>query len=103
MRPAIHPGEVLADELRELGIAPAVLARRINVPANRMSEIVRGRRGVTGDTALRLARFFGMSPQFWLNLQSAHDLRVAEDKAGEEIARIAVHATHQPALINPQE
>ena len=90
MRPAVHPGEILADELSELGIAPTALARQINVPANRVSEIIRGRRGVTGDTALRLGRWFGTSPQFWLNLQSAHDLRVAEDRAGDEIARIPV-------------
>ena len=90
MRPAVHPGEILADELSELRIAPAALTRQINVPANRVSEIIRGRRSVTGDTALRLARWFGTSPQFWLNLQSAHDLRVAEDRAGDEIARIPV-------------
>ena len=87
-RPAIHPGEILADELAELGVTPTALSRQINVPANRVTQIIRGRRGVTGDTALRLAHWFGTSAQFWLNLQSAYDIRLAEEKAGSEIARL---------------
>jgi antitoxin HigA-1 len=85
-RPAIHPGEILADELAELGITPTELSRLINVPPNRVTQIIHGRRGITGDTALRLGHWFGNSPQFWLNLQSAYDIRVAEEKAGNEIA-----------------
>lgn len=89
-RPAIHPGEILTDELEELGVSPTELARQINVPANRVSQIINGKRGITGDTALRLGHWFGMSAEFWLNLQSAYDLRVAEQAAGEEIDALPV-------------
>lgn len=85
-RPAIHPGEILADELKELGITPTELSRQIKVPPNRVTQILHGRRGITGDTALRLAHWFGTSAQFWLNLQCSYDIRVAEEKAGHEIA-----------------
>lgn len=91
-RPAIHPGEILADELTELGVSPTELSRLINVPPNRVTQIIHGRRGITGDTALRLGHWFGSSAQFWLNLQSAYDIRVAEEKAGKEIARLPVRA-----------
>jgi antitoxin HigA-1 len=87
-RPAIHPGEILADELAELGVSPTELARQLDVPPNRLTQIVRGRRGVTGDTALRLAHWFGTSAQFWLNLQSAYEIRLAEERSGREIARL---------------
>ncbi len=76
-RPPIHPGEILADELAELGISPTGLARLINVPPNRVTQIIHGRRSITGDTALRLGHWFANNPQFWLNLQSAYDIRVA--------------------------
>jgi len=89
-RPAIHPGEVLADELIELGVSPTELSRLINVPPNRVTQIIHGRRNVTGDTALRLGHWFGNSAQFWLNLQSAYDIRIAEEKAGREIAKLPV-------------
>jgi len=95
-RPAIHPGEVLADELAELDITPTELSRQIRVPPNRISQIIHGRRGITGDTALRLGHWFGTNPQFWLNLQSAYELRVAEEQAGEEIATLPVR-TAQPS------
>ncbi|MGA7260644.1 MAG: HigA family addiction module antitoxin [Stellaceae bacterium] len=84
-RPAIHPGEILADELLELGVTPTELARQINVPANRITQIIQGKRGITGDTALRLGHWFQTSPQFWLNLQAAYDIRVAEAKVAEQI------------------
>ncbi len=84
-RPAIHPGEILADELVELGVSPTELARQIAVPPNRISQIIHGRRNITGDTALRLGHWFGMSAQFWLNLQSAYDIRLADEKSGAEI------------------
>jgi len=87
-RPPIHPGEILADELAEIGVRPAELARQIAVPANRISEILRGRRAITGDTALRLGHWFGTSPQFWLNLQTAYELRRAAEFAGADIARL---------------
>ena len=84
-RPAIHPGEHLAEQLEALGMSAAALARQIGVPTNRISEILNGRRSVTGDTALRLGHFFDVNPQFWLNLQSAFDLRNAERLAGDAI------------------
>jgi addiction module HigA family antidote len=87
-RPAIHPGEILADELRELGVTPTELSRQIKVPANRITQIIHGHRGVTGDTALRLGHWFGTSAQFWLNLQSAYDIRIAKKKARREIDRL---------------
>ncbi len=83
--PAIHPGEHLAEELRELGMSAAALARNLKVPTNRITEILNGRRAVTGDTALRLARYFGTSAEFWLNLQKLYELRLAEKKAGDLI------------------
>ncbi len=81
----IHPGEHLAEELKALGMSAAAFARQLDVPTNRITEILNGQRSVTGDTALRLAHFFGTSAAFWLNLQSLHDLRVAERKAGKSI------------------
>jgi antitoxin HigA-1 len=82
---AIHPGEHLAEELKELSLSAAELARKMNVPTNRVTQILHGTRAITGDTALRLAHFFGTSAQFWLNLQSLYDLRLAEEKAGKSI------------------
>ncbi|HEY2383004.1 MAG TPA: HigA family addiction module antitoxin [Terriglobia bacterium] len=81
----IHPGEVLAEDLKALEMSAAALARQIKVPTNRITEIVNGERAITGDTALRLAHFFGTSAQFWLNLQSLFELRLAEQKAGKSI------------------
>jgi antitoxin HigA-1 len=71
---AIHPGEHLAEELAELEISAAELARQLEVPTNRITEILNGKRGITGDTALRLAHFFGTSAEFWLNLQSLYEI-----------------------------
>ena len=88
MRDPIHPGETLREDLDALGMSAAELARRIEVPVNRITEILNGRRAVTGDTALRLGRFFGTSGEFWLNLQKLHELRLAEQKSGAEIARL---------------
>ena len=82
---AIHPGEHLAEELKALNMSAAELARKLGVPANRITQILNGTRSVTGDTALRLGHFFGMSAQFWLNLQSTYDLRSAQQKAGKSI------------------
>jgi addiction module HigA family antidote len=87
---AVHPGEVLKDELDELDVTPTEFARQIDVPPNRISQIIAGKRAVTGDTALRFGHWFGMEPQFWLNLQSAYEIRMAEEKAGREIARLPV-------------
>lgn len=82
---AIHPGEHLAEELEALDMSAAELARKINVPTNRITQILSGTRAITGDTALRLAHFFGTSAQFWLNLQSLNELRLAQEKIGKSI------------------
>ena len=87
-RPAVHPGEFLADELAELAITPTELARQIAVPANRITQIIQGKRSISGDTALRLGHWFGTSPQFWLNLQAIFDLRVAEKSLGPALKQL---------------
>jgi addiction module HigA family antidote len=84
-RSAIHPGEHLAEQLEALDMSAAELGRRLRVPANRITEILNGQRAITGDTALRFGHFFHTSPEFWLNLQSIYDLRIAEQKSGEAI------------------
>ena len=81
----VHPGEILADELRELGLTANALAGHLAVPTNRVTAILNGQRGVTADTALRLARYFGMTPEFWLNLQKTFELRTAEIESGDQI------------------
>ena len=81
----IHPGEHLAEELATLSMSPAELARKISVPTNRVTQILNGTRSITGDTALRLGHFFGTSAQFWLNLQTLYDLRIAQEKSGKTI------------------
>jgi addiction module HigA family antidote len=85
---AIHPGEHLAEELESLKMSAAELARKLDVPTNRVTSIINGQRAITGDTALRLAHFFGTTAEFWLNLQILYDLRVAEQKAGKAIQRL---------------
>lgn len=80
MRP-VHPGEILQEDLDALGMSAAELARRIDVPVNRIAGILKGRRSVTDDTALRLGRFFGTSRQLWLNLQKLYELRLADQSA----------------------
>ena len=83
--PPIHPGEVLAEDLQDLGLSLNQLARALRVPMNRISAIANGKRSITADTAMRLARYFGTSPQYWMNLQTAYDLAVAERTTGEQI------------------
>ena len=83
--PAIHPGEHLAEELKELDISASTHARQLSVPTNRITEILNGRRAITGDTALRLAHFFGTSAEFGLNLQKLYELRRAEERVGDRI------------------
>ena len=85
--PPIHPGELLRDELEEIGISLNELARALRVPMNRISALVNCKRSITADTAMRLARYFGTSPQYWLNLQSAYDLEVAAVEIGSKIER----------------
>ncbi len=91
-RRAVHPGEVLQDELAEFGVTPTAFARQIEVPPNRISQIIAGRRSVTGDTALRLGHWFGVDPQFWLNLQAQFDLATADRLAGEAVERLPTAA-----------
>jgi addiction module HigA family antidote len=87
-REAIHPGEILADELAEIGISLTELSRQISVPPNRVSQIIRGKRDVTADTALRLGRFFGTGPEFWMNLQKAYELDRARAELGSVLQNI---------------
>lgn len=87
-RRAIHPGAHLAEELEALDMSAAELARQLKVPTNRVTEILNGQRAISGDTSLRLAHFFGTSPQFWLNLQSLYELRLAEEKSGKAIEKL---------------
>jgi addiction module HigA family antidote len=87
-RTAIHPGEHLREEMEILQMSAAELARQIEVPANRITAILNGRRAVTGDTALRLAHYFGTSAEFWLNLQTLYEIRLAEQVVGESVRRL---------------
>ena len=84
MRP-VHPGEILGEELEKLGLSANALAKALDVPTNRVTAILNGQRGVTADTALRLSRYFGTTPQLWQNLQKAFELRVAEIESGAHI------------------
>jgi len=87
-RTPIHPGEHLAEELKELGISAAKLARQIEVPVNRVTGIINGQRSVTADTALRLGHWFGTSPEFWLNLQTLYELRLARKEIGDRVKKL---------------
>ena len=89
---AVHPGFVLKDELEELSLSVSELARQVGVPANRLSQIVRGKRSVSGDTALRLGHWFGMNPQFWMNLQAGYDLAQARAAVGTMVDRLPTRA-----------
>jgi addiction module HigA family antidote len=92
--PPVHPGEILRTEFLEpLELSINALSRSIKVPRTRLNDIVRGRRGITADTAMRLARYFGVSAQFWMNLQSHYELEVAEETLGKRLGReIRPHA-----------
>jgi antitoxin HigA-1 len=87
-RTPIHPGEHLAEELKELGISVAELARQIDVPVNRVTGILNGQRSITADTALRLGHWFGTSPEFWLNLQKLYELRLARAEVGDRVEKL---------------
>ncbi len=87
-RTPIHPGEILADELTELGMSGAELARQIHVPPNRISQIVAGKRSISADTALRLGKWFGTGPKIWLNLQQTYDLDLARQEIGSALENI---------------
>jgi len=88
MRTPIHPGEILGDELEEIGLSARKLADVIEVPASRLYQILAGKRALTADTALRLSQYFGMSADFWMNLQNAYDLRIAEKQIGKKLASV---------------
>ena len=88
LKRVVHPGEILRDELAEFGVSPTAFARQIDVPPNRVSQIIAGKRSVTGDTALRFGHWFGVDPQFWLNLQTQFDLAAAERRAGAVVREL---------------
>ncbi len=95
-RTPIHPGEILRDELKEIGINGTELSRQLKVPENRIPQIVAGKRSITADTALRLGKWFGTTPAFWLNLQKSYELRKAAREIGKEIDTISTRE-NQPA------
>ena len=85
--PPRHPGELLAGELKELGMSASAFARALGVSTNRITQILRGQRSISANTSLRLARFFGCGDQFWLNFQKTYDIRLAQRQAGKKIER----------------
>ena len=99
---AVHPGLILKDELDELGVTPTEFARQIDVPANRISQIIAGKRSITGDTALRFGHWFGAEPQFWLNLQAQFDLSVADRQTGEAIRHLPTKGSLSPRAAQPR-
>ncbi|MEO1224444.1 MAG: HigA family addiction module antitoxin [Pseudomonadota bacterium] len=97
---AVHPGEILRDELDDLGVTPTEFARQIDVPANRISQIIAGKRAITGDTALRLGHWFGAEPQFWLNLQTQYDLVVANRRTGDAVRHLPTKRDHSSQTLS---
>ena len=95
-RTPIHPGEILKDELKEIGITGTALSRQLKVPENRVPQIIAGKRSISADTALRLGKWFGTTPDFWLNLQKSYELRKAVLEIGKEIETIPTRIT-EPA------
>ena len=100
LKRAVHPGRVLKDELAEIGVTPTEFARQIKVPPNRVSQIIGGKRSITGDTALRLGHWFGIEPQFWLNLQAQFDLRLGR-QGDRGINRVPAHRGRAFAMNAP--
>lgn len=101
---AVHPGNILKDELEELGVTPTEFARQIDVPPNRVSQIISGKRSITGDTALRFGHWFGVDPEFWINLQAQFELATADKETGEAIRKLPTKASlpaqeEQPRLV----
>jgi addiction module HigA family antidote len=92
----------LKDELDELGVKPTEFAREIDVPPNRVSQIIAGKRSITGDTALRFGHWFGTDPQFWLNLQAQFDLVIADQQTGEAIRHLPTRANHPAPPVQPR-
>ena len=100
MRP-VHPGEILAEEMEELALSANALAGALGVPTNRITAVLKGQRGVTADTALRLSHYFGTTPQLWLNLQKTFELRVAELESGKDIADRVRPRAASPEAVGP--
>ncbi len=96
LRRSVHPGRILKEELAEVGITPTEFARQIDVPANRVSQIINGRRSITGDTALRFGHWFSVEPEFWLNLQAHYDLVYADNERGDTIRLLPTRADLDP-------
>jgi addiction module HigA family antidote len=99
---AVHPGTVLKDELDELGITPTEFSRQIEVPPNRISQIIAGKRSITGDTALRFGHWFGTDPQFWLNLQAQFELVQADRETGDAIRHLPTKDALPPRDAQPR-
>lgn len=93
MTTVAHPGQVLAHKLEAVGVLPTELARQLHVPPNRITQIIAGKRDITADSALRLGHWFGEAPEFWMNLQAQHDLRVAVQTVGREIRALPTGPT----------
>ena len=98
-RTPIHPGEILADELKELGLSAAELARLMEVPANRVSQIMAGKRNITADTALRLGHYFGTSPDLWMNLQKIYEMDCARVEIGATLQRLPQRSSADPKAL----
>ena len=92
LKRAVHPGRILKDELEEMGVTQTSFARQIDVPPNRVSQIITGKRSITGDTALRFGHWFGVDPQFWLNLQAQFDLAMADERVGAAVRQLPTAA-----------
>ncbi len=99
---AVHPGEILKEELAELGITPTEFSRQISVPPNRVSQIISGKRSITGDTALRIGHWFGNEPEFWMNLQAQFELAVANQETGEAIKHLPTKDSLAPQPEQPR-
>lgn len=99
---AVHPGEILKEELAELGISPTEFSRQISVPPNRVSQIISGKRSITGDTALRIGHWFGNEPEFWMNLQAQFELAVANQETGEAIKHLPTKDSLAPQPEQPR-
>ena len=98
----VHPGLILKDELEEFAITPTEFARQIDVPPNRVSQIISGKRSITGDTALRFGHWFGVDPEFWLNLQAQFELAIADRETGDIIRKLPTNANIPPAADQPR-
>ena len=94
LKRVVHPGEILREELAEMDLSPTAFARQIDVPPNRISQIIAGKRSVTGDTALRFGHWFGIEPQFWINLQTQFDLAAADRRVGAAVRALPTAASN---------